>query len=436
MRTVAGTPTSTGAQVRDALRWAAVVSVGLAMSAAFVVLGLHLGTASAPFTGAYRTKVMAGSVLAPAVAGVVLIAVHHGMHERLRWPTLLASGWLAALLWSLALAVVDGGNGLARPVADPTEYLPDARSLHDPIAFLRAFVAQSGQHTFATRQHPPGPVLLLWAVRPLGLVRPTTIGIAITMIGALAVPLVASSVRPLCGERAARRLVPALALAPWAVWTAVSMDAVTSSLCAGFICCGVLAGEPHRSRWWAVAAGLLLGVAALFSYSVVWMAATLIAVWFVRRRPVLNVVAGLAALVPLGLARAAGFVWPDGLTAAQVDFSERIGPQRSWGLWAPLDLLILVIACGPALAAAARKWRRTPGWPFLVGAVLAVGFALGSGLSRGEVERSWLPFFPWLLVPVVAPEVPGGDPSRTPVLLVGLGAAVGVVIEAVLLTAW
>lgn len=424
------------AEVRDALTWTAVVLLGLIVSAVFVGLGLHLGTASAPFTGAYRTKVVAGSVLAPAVAVVVLQAVRRGVHERLGWPALLVGGWLAALLWSLALAVVDGGNGLARPVADPTEYLVDARALQHPVEFVRTFVGQSLQHTVATRQHPPGPVLLLWAIRPLGLVRPTAIGLAITVVGALVVPLVAISVRPVCGELAARRLVPILALAPWAVWTAVSMDAVTSTLCAASICCGVQAGVPHRSRWWAAAAGLLLGVAALFSYSAVWLAATLIAVWFIRRRPVLNVIAGSAALVPLGLARVAGFVWPDGLSAAQVDFSTRIGPHRSWVLWAPLDLLILVIACGPALVPAIRRSRLTPGWPFVVGAALGVGFALLSGLSRGEVERSWLPFFPWLLVPAVAPVVPNGQPGRTPVLLVGLGAAVGVVIEAVLLTAW
>jgi hypothetical protein len=87
-----------------------------------------------------------------------------------------------------------------------------------------------------------------------------------------------------------------------------------------------------------------------------------------------------------------------------------------------------------------QRVRLTPGWPFLVGAGLAVVFAIVSGLSRGEVERSWLPFFPWLLVPAVAPpRRPAKDESvagPTPTLLVAGGAAAAVVLEAVLRTTW
>ncbi|HEY9391228.1 MAG TPA: hypothetical protein VIR27_15860, partial [Mycobacteriales bacterium] len=90
----------------------------------------------------------------------------------------------------------------------------------------------------------------------------------------------------------------------------------------------------------------------------------------------------------------------------------------------------------PTIAASARKIRRTPAWPFLVGAALGVGFAVVAGLARGEAERSWLPFFPWLLVAAVAPERAGGTPTRTPVGLVALGAAGAVVLQAVLRTAW
>ena len=254
--------------------------------------------------------------------------------------------------------------------------------------------------------------------------------------------MVAVATRSLCGAPAARRLVPVLVLAPYAVWVAVSMDAVTTAICAAAVTCGVLASETRRSPWWATACGLLLGLGSLFSYAVAWLAVSVIVCYFVRRRPLLIIFTGVAALVPLTLARAAGFVWPDGLTAAQADFSLRVEPNRSWLIWILLDLLVLVLACGPAGFAAARKIRRTPGWPFLVGAGLAVAFALASGLSRGEVERSWLPFFPWLLVPAVAPQrrpangAQNADSAPTPLLLVGLGALAAVVTEAVLRTTW
>lgn len=426
------------AAVRDLTYWLLVAAAGMALSAATVALHARLGTASAPFTGRYRLKFDAGSILAPLVAGAVLVGVRRGVHERLPWRWLLLAGYSAAVCWALALAAVDGGNGLAAPVDAPDGYLPDAASVgSDPVGFLRGFVEGAGSHTISTRQHPPGPVLLLWGLGRLGAHGPAVLGLLITLFGCLCVPLVAVAVRSLCRERAARRLVPVLALAPYAVWLAVSLDAVTLTLGAGAVACGVVGSEPRRSPLWAVAAGLLLGAAALFSYSVGWLGASVIVTYFVRRRPLLNMISGGAALLPLALAQLAGFVWTDGLTTAQADFSVRVGPHRSWLLWALLDVFLLAIACGPAAAASARKIRRTPGWPFAVGAGLAVTFAILSGLSRGEVERSFLPFFPWLLVAAVAGEPPdGADSAPTPLLLVAVGALTAVVIEATLRTAW
>ncbi len=424
--------------VRDLAGWLAIVVAGLVVSAIAVAAHARLGTASAPFSGRYRFKVDAGSLLAPLVAAAMLAGVRRGVHERLPWRRLLLAGYLAAVAWALALALVDGGNGLATPVDAPEGYLPDvARIGSDPLGFLRDFVSTAGSHTPSTRQHPPGPVLLLWGLTRLGAHSPALLGLLVTLIGCLAVPLVAVAVLSLCGERASRRLLPVLALAPYAVWLAVSLDAVTLTLGAGAVACGVRASEPRRSPAWAVAAGLLLGASALFSYSVGWLAASVIVVNFVRRRPLLNMITGASALLPLALAQLAGFTWSDGLTAAQADFSLRVEPHRSWLVWALLDLFLLAIACGPAVAASARKIRRTPGWPFTVGAGLAVVFAVGSGLSRGEVERSFLPFFPWLLVAAVAPE-PGEDAGATPtpLLLIAVGAFTAIVIEAVLRTAW
>lgn len=426
------------AALGDLATWFGVVAAGLVLSAVTVALHARLGTASAPFTGRYRLKLDAGSVLAPLVAGTVLVGVRRGVHERLPWRWLLLAGYLAAVCWALALAVVDGGNGLAAPVDAPDGYLPDTAAVgSDPVGFLRTFVERAGSHTVSTRQHPPGPVLLLWGLGRLGAHGPAALGLLITLLGCLSVPLIAVAVRSLCRERAARRLVPLLALAPYAVWLAVSLDAVTLTLGAGAVACGVVGSEPRRSPLWAVASGLLLGGAALFSYNVGWLGASVIVTYFVRRRPLLNMISGAAALIPLALAQLAGFVWTDGLTAAQADFSVRVGPHRSWLLWALLDVFLVAIACGPAVAASARKIQRTPGWPFAVGAGLAVTFAILSGLSRGEVERSFLPFFPWLLVAAVASEPSDGtDSAPTPLLLVAVGALTAVVIEAVLRTAW
>jgi methylthioxylose transferase len=93
------------------------------------------------------------------------------------------------------------------------------------------------------------------------------------------------------------------------------------------------------------------------------------------------------------------------------------------------------------LVTAARKVRRTPGWPFVVGAALGVGFAVASGLTRGEAERAFLAFFPWLLVPSSAPDArpaERGESASAPVsvTLVALGAVSAIVVEAVLRSPW
>lgn len=425
---------------RDLAVWAALVALGLGLTRLALAMHAHVGVASAPFTGHYRLTVDFGSLLAPAVAAVVLIPVSRAVHERLPWRWLLIAAFLAAFAWAVALALVDGGHALARPLESPDSYLRDVPRVGSaPGAFLRGYVAGAPRLTVDSRQHPPGAVLLLWALTRLGVRSPAQLGAVITAVGCVSVPLVAVAVRSLCHEPAARRFLPVLVLAPYAIWLAVSLDAVTLTVCAAALACGIVGSEPRRSPWWAVGAGLLLGVGSLFSYSAAWLGASIIVGYFVRRRPLLIVIAGATALVPLVVAQLAGFVWLDGLTAAQADFSLRIGPHRSWLLWAFLDVLLVLLATGPAAVAAARKIRRTPGWPFLVGAALAVGFAIASGLSRGEVERSFLPFFPWLLVAAVAPEPGTAAPdgaAPTPLLLVGAGAVTAIGIEAVLRTAW
>lgn len=437
-------------QLADALLWGLVVLAGCAVAAFAVAIGARVGTAAVPFDGRWRSpRVGPASLLAPAVAAAVLAAVRAGVVDRLRWSLLLPLAWVAAAAWALALASVDGPEGLAGPVRDPREYLVDAGAVHgDPAGFLRTFVARAPGYSVAVRTHPPGATLLLALVgRGLGIDRPALIGLALTLVGALAVPLVGVAVRSLCHDTAGRRVLPVLALAPFALWAAVSLDAVMGTVTAAMVTCGVLASERGRSRRFAVPlaalAGLLLGCAALLGYQVAWLGFSVVAVYFVRRQPLLIVITGASALVPLGLFSVAGFAWPDGLTLAQADFSTRVGRERSWLLWAVLDMVLLAVACGPTVVAAARGLRRTPGWPFVLGAGLAVAFAVGSGLSRGEVERSWLPFFPWLLVPAVAPLVrprdvgPGAlDATPVPVGLVALGCVGAVALQAVLASPW
>jgi methylthioxylose transferase len=425
----------------DLIRWSALVVVALA--AGWLALRLHarLGTAGVPFDARYRFEVNPRSLLAPLVAAGTLLAAARGWTERLPWRVLLLAMYAAAAGWALALAVVDGAAGLSGPVRNPEEYLVDVPRVDDrPGAFVRGFLPGADRLSPATRGHPPLPVLLLWLLRRAGVTSPVALGVVLTLLGALTVPLVLVAVRSLAGEEPARRLGPVLALAPYAVWVAVSMDGVTATLGAAVVAAGTV-GSEHGRRWWdstawAAAGGLLLGLSALFSYAVVWLAASVICTYFVRRRPLLNVVSAGCSLVPILLAQAAGFGWTDGLLVARRDLMVRLGPARSAAVWALLGLAVLVIVCGPALVTSLRKLRMTPGWPFLVGAAGGIGFAVLAGLSRGEAERAWLPFFPWLVIAAVAPTRRGGPPPPVPLWLAGAGALAGIVLQAVLASPW
>ncbi|MER7005545.1 hypothetical protein ABT297_21210 [Dactylosporangium sp. NPDC000555] len=266
------------------------------------------------------------------------------------------------------------------------------------------------------------------------------LGFLVTAVSVLTIPLVLAAVRDSVGEEAARRYLPLLVLAPYAIWTAVSLDGLVAVLGAAAIVSGLRASRRRVRGWaatgWAVLAGLLIGVASLFSYSAPWLGLSLVCVYFARRRASLNMLSGVGALLPVLGAQLLGFGWADGLVVAETDYASRVAPYRSVAWWSAISIVVLLLAAGPPLVASARKVRRTAMWPFLVGAGAAVVFSIAAGLTRGGVEHAWLPFFPWLTVAAVAPEVAGGDPPPTPLLLVGIGAVAAVVIEGLLITPW
>jgi hypothetical protein len=429
------------AQRRDLVVWVWLAAAGLALTYLAVKGGAELGTRSAPFLGSYRFAFGVASVLAPAVAVGVLYAANRGRFEQGSFRAALVLSWFATLAWALSLALVDGAAGLTRSLQSPDNYLTDVpRVGQSPLAYLHTFTADVSQNSVAARGHPPGPVLLLWCLHRLGLTDRATLGLLIAVLGSLVTPLVLSAVRGVCGDLAARRYAPVLILAPYAVWVAVSVDVVVAVLGAAMVAMGVRASAHERTGWraggWALASGVTLGLAALFSYAAPWLGLSVVCLYFARRRAFLNVATGLGALLPVLAAQLCGFTWLDGLLVARADYAARVEPHRSALWWGAIGVVVLVLAAGPPLVRSARRIRNTPGWPFLVGAGVAVAFSVFAGLARGGAEAAWLPFFPWLTVAAVAPDTQGGETPRSPLLLVGVGALTAIVVEAVLATPW
>jgi len=419
--------------------WTVLVAAGLALTFLAVKTGSELGTRSAPFLGFYRFTLGLTSVLAPAVAAAVLLASARGRFEQGSFGAVLALAWVATMAWAFALALVDGAAGLTRSLVSPDNYLTDVPQVGDSaLHYLRTFTATAGAHSVAARGHPPGPVLLLWALHRIGLTDRLALGILITAGGALITPLVMSAVRGVCGETEARRYAPVLILAPYAVWVAVSVDVVVAVLGAAMVAMGVRASARGRTGLragaWALASGVTLGLAALFSYAAPWLGLSVVCLYFARRRAFLNVATGLGALLPVLLVQLDGFSWLDGLRAAGRDYAERVEPHRSAWWWGVIGIVVLLLAAGPPLVRSARRYRNTPGWPFLVGAGVAVAFSIVAGLARGGAEAAWLPFFPWLTVAAVAPDSQGGPAPASPSLLIAVGALSAIVVETALAT--
>lgn len=355
----------------------------------------------APFGGQWRLHVAPATGVAALIAVLVVAAGLRGLPERWRFSTVLFAAYGVGLAWTYSLALTDGLAGLSGPVDHRGGLQETVRGIgSNPGAYL-ASIGTAGSDAPVS---PPGATMFVWALHRLGFDNSAAVGGLLAAIGCLTVPFVLIAVRSLCHEPAARRLAPVLALAPYAVWVAVSADALALALAAAAVACGTVGSEPRRSPWWAAAAGLLLGLASLVSYVAWLLAAAVVITYFVRRRPLPNLITGAAFLLPLFAAEAAGLAWSAGFAAARGELIAANVHRQPVIAWMLVDLLVVVVVSGPLVIASARKIRRTPGWPFLVGAALGLTFAVVSGLARGEVGRLLLPFLPWLLVAGVAPE--------------------------------
>jgi len=330
---------------------------------------------------------------APVLIAVLgLLAVHRRRHERVPWPALLAGAYLVCAAWTITLAATSG-------------------ALSERSRFVAGEAA------------PPLSGRLLAELAGSG-VDGVAAAVLVCLVGAAATPLVAIAVRSLCGELTARRLLPVLALAPYAL-AGANVEALALALGAATLATATVASDPDRPGprrlLLAAACGLLLGTAALFGYAAVLLAAGVVCVFFVRRRPLLNVAAAATFFVPLLLARAIGLDWTADLAGAlRVDAATGLGLLGS-GLAAAVVLLVLG---GPALAASLRSIRTTPGWPFLVAGAAVVFAGVVAGLVTDRVNPgSWLPGLPWLLMAATAPDRQGGPSIPTPVSVLAVGSA-------------
>ena len=431
-------PTTPAANaVRPLLAWTTLVVIGYGLVELVNSEARRLGVNAPPLTGSYEARANVRLLAAVIVAGGA-ITLGPLVATRLRWVHLLLVSVGASAAWALALAFVDGADAIVAPVSLPSEYLGDVPLVDSPGAFLSSFTDRFDTFRVHVRGHPPGLLLGLWSLDGVGLGGPGMTAALFIVGGALAVPAVLVAAREVAGETWARRAAPFVVLAPAAVWVATSADALFTGVGAWAVALVVLATDRDRAQnaGLAIAGGVLFGVTAFLSYGLVLLAVIPMVVAWNRRqlRPLAVAALGAGAV---GLAfLAAGFFWVDGLLATRAEYFAGVGGRRPYAVFLISNLACLAVALGPAIAVALGRLRDRCAWLLVGGALLAVVLADVSGMSKGEVERIWLPFTPWILLAGAALAVGRhGRPYRARQWLT-LQAGTALVVQSVVRTPW
>lgn len=407
------------------------VTVGvLVVVAAFVLPHLHLGVVTplinatserfhdfadtAPIFGWWNAHVGWGTVPA-IVIGAAAVMWGQTVATRLPWRWVPWVTWATACAWAFSLAMVDGWQrGFAGRLTARHEYLRQVPSITDIPEALRSFARripdfQPDSWITHVSGHPPGALLTFVWLDRIGLGGGAWAGLLCLLVGSSAAAAVVVAVRALAGEDAARSTAPFVAVAPTAIWIAVSADGYFAGVAAWGI--ALLAMAVRGTARWpvlaAAAAGLVLGWGVFLNYGLVLMAFPAVAVLLsaaerrAAARALLPAVA--AALAVVAVFAAAGFWWFDGYTLVQHRYWQGIANDRPFQYWGWANLASVVCAIGLGTVAGLGRVfdisaiRRRAGVHLVVlGALTAILFADLSMLSKAETERIWLPFTIWL----------------------------------------
>ena len=408
---------------------AVLLAVAL-VAAAFVVPHLGLGVVTplihstpqtihdladtAPIFGWWKAHIGWSSVPAAAI-GFGSVCWGPALAQRLPWRVLTLVTWLTSCGWAFTLAMIDGWQtGFAGRLVARHEYLRQVPTITDIPEMLRTFSArildyQPNSWITHVSGHPPGALLTFVWLDRVGLSGGAWAGAFCLLIGSSAATAVIVAVRAVSDEATARPAAPFVAVAPTAIWIAVSADAYFAGVAAWGVALLALAAS-RIARWpilVAVAAGLLLGWAVFLNYGLMLMGLPALAVLVAVRQPRAALAAALAAVTAAAAVVAAfavaGFWWLDGYTLVQQRYWQGIAMNRPFQYWSWANLAAVACAIGPgSVAGLGRVFdiaaiRRRSGLHLLVlAAMVAILCADLSMLSKAETERIWLPFTVWL----------------------------------------
>ena len=370
---------------------------------------------TAPIFGWWNAHVGPGTVPAVVIAAAAVLW-GPSLGQRVAWRWLPWVAWAVSCAWAFSLAMVDGWQrGFAGRLTARHEYLRQVPGIDDIPEAVRTFASrildyQPDSWITHVSGHPPGALLTFVWLDRIGLGGGAWAALLCLLAGSSIAAAIVVTVRALADENTARLAAPFAAVAPTAIWIAVSADGYFAGVAAWGIALLALAvtRSARRPLLAAAGSGLLLGWGIFLNYGLALMALPALAVllsattW--RRALTTLAPALLAALGVAAVFLAAGFWWFDGYLLVQERYWQGIAndrPFQYWG-WANLASTVCAIGLG-SVAGIARAFdlsairRRSGLHLLLLGALLAILFADLSRLSKAETERIWLPFTVWLV---------------------------------------
>jgi len=368
--------------------------------------GVRIQMIASPFTATWGL-LWSSWLLVAAVLAVVLVRWWVPAVERLGWPRVLLGAWGWALLWPVVLQLTTGWDSLYEILADDLAYLGVARSIDSPAAFLATFLDRIHDAPTHVAAHPPGAVLAHWLVDRLGGGSSDVLTATFLLIAASAAPAALIAMDRIAGRDAARRAAPFVGLAPAAIWIATSPDAMFMGVIAWAVALGAVAvtAEGPAARAAAVGSGLLAGAALSLTYGALLLLAPLWALaarTLVRRRPEPLAWAAAGFLVVPVVFAAAGFDWFEGFSATRAHYRSGVADDRPLSYFVFANVAVIAAVVGPAAVAGIARLRDRAAWYLVGGALAGIAVANLSGMSKGEVERIWLPAVPFLVLACTA----------------------------------
>jgi hypothetical protein len=379
------------------------------------------------------------ALLYTALLALVLKALRHTgpLPLRVLLPALLI---FAAVMPVVLRVAVRGWLSLNYTYSlNPSEYIHDVvRIGSDPRGFLAQYVELSPYLRLHNRNHPPGSLLLHWAVAWLGFPGPTPSTVLTVLIATTAVLPVYWMGASVGGQKLGLLAAAIYAVMPGhLIYTTTSQDAVHNTILAWAIWAFWAAMRPavgrvEGSAWVALLAGLLLALGLFFNFTTLTLGifgvaviGNLLVTGYGSRAHTLrqslllaaalagfyaliylwsgyNIVASILAGTRNNFDEVQQDLPPSGLATYLFYVLVNLVPYMwylsFWGL--PISLRLGVTSL--------QRWGQASGITLLAGAwlILVMGLAL-SGLFTREVERIWGFSYPLVAVIVASYLVSG-----------------------------